>query len=50
VQGTQLRDDEEQKEPAEPARVQEVLPSLPVPYTAQREQVAISDLEFWILD
>jgi hypothetical protein len=39
VQRAQLRDDKEQEEHAEQAGVQEILPSLPVPHAAQREQV-----------
>jgi len=34
VQRAQLRDDQEQKEHAEQARVQEILPSLPLPHAA----------------
>jgi hypothetical protein len=37
VQRAQLRDDEEQEEHAEQARVQKVLSPLPLPYAAQRE-------------
>jgi hypothetical protein len=47
MQRAQLRDDKEQEEHAEQARVQEVLSSLPLPYDAQRKQIAqfgISDL------
>jgi len=47
MQGAQLRDDEEQKDHAKSAGVQEVLPPLPLPHGTQRKQI-ISD--FSILD
>jgi hypothetical protein len=39
VQRAELRDDKKQEEHSEQAGVQKVLPSLPLPYAAQRKQV-----------
>ena len=49
MQRAELRDDKEQKEHAEPARVQKVLSPLPLPHDAPREQIGF-DFRFWILD
>jgi hypothetical protein len=39
VQEPQLRDDEEQEDDAGTPRIQEVLPTLPLPHGTQRDQV-----------
>lgn len=46
VQEPELRNDQEQKEDAGPARVQEVLQKMQVSYSSQRDEV-IADLRFF---
>jgi hypothetical protein len=45
VQGAELRDDKKQKEHAGSTGVQKVLPSLPLPHAAQREQISLAGFE-----